>query len=135
MTFRYTPPPVDSVPPQNQVTVQTAILSVNTIEAAIELYLAAYEVQFTGQDAARTRQAQLIRFVEHLRSRQHSLQLAALTYRDGRTFPDSITNIYTGEPISPWLAISYKSALRSLSRFLFKSNLIEEDVFFALKVA
>lgn len=105
-----------------------------SIEAAIELYVAAYEVQFTGQDAARIRKAELMRFVAYLRTQQHSLQLADLTYTDGRTFLDSLTNIYTGEPLSPAGGISYKNALRSFSRFLFKSKLIKEDVFFALKV-
>jgi site-specific recombinase XerD len=107
---------------------------VTSIEAAIEWYLAAYEVQFTSQDAARARRAQLMRFVEHLRALQHSLQLADLTYGDGRAFLDALTNIYTGEPVSPSIRISHKSALRSFSRFLYKSNLIEEDVFFLLKV-
>lgn len=79
MTFRYTPSPMDSVPPQNQVTVQTAVPSVTSIKAAIELYLAAHQAQFIGQYSTRKRRAHLMRFVEYLRTRQHSLQLADLT--------------------------------------------------------
>jgi hypothetical protein len=134
MTFHYTPPQIDSVPVRNQVTVQADVPSVTSIEAAIEWYLAAHQAQFMGQDASRKTRAQLMRFVEHLRTQQHSLQLADLTYTDGRTFLDALTNIYTGEPLSPWLGISYKSALRSFSCFLVKSYLIQEDVFFSLKV-
>jgi hypothetical protein len=62
------------------------------------------------------------------------MQLAALTYEDGKAFLDTRVNDYTGGPRSPSIRQEYKSALRSFSRFLVKSHLIEEDVFFDLKV-
>jgi hypothetical protein len=103
------------------------------VEEAAELYLAAFRQQFPGPFAAKARVKQLSCFLAYLQTHHHSMQLIDLGLEDGRAFLDTLVNAYTRKPVSLPIRQKYKSALRSFSRFLVTSNLIEEDIFFALK--
>ena len=132
--FLYVHPQIDAVPPKYHVTPPTILPPVSEIKEAVELYLTAYRHQFPGPLAAKVRGELLSRFLEYVQAHHHSMQLADLDFADGKAFLGTLVNAYTGAPLSLSIRTGYKSALRSFSRFLVKSNLVEEDVFFALKV-
>ena len=58
------------------------------------------------------------------------MKLADLTLEDGQSFLDSIEHAYHGGQISPATKKGYKCALRSLTRFLANSSLVQEDALF-----
>jgi hypothetical protein len=127
----YECPHFDHVIRAHEVKAEIAAQLVETIEEAVELYLAAFRQQFTGQYQLRRRADRLSRFVTYLKEQNHSLRLVDLTYEDGRAFLDTRVNDYTGGPLSPSIWKGYKSALRSLSRFLRNAQLL---IFFDLMV-
>jgi hypothetical protein len=57
-----------------------------------------------------------------------------LTLADGQRFIDSLTNHYNGLPLRPSQKKKYRSALRSFSRFLVGSKIIQDDVLVGLKI-
>jgi hypothetical protein len=134
MTFRYEHPQADQVIRAHEVRTEDTLTPVQTIEEAVELYVAVYRHQLTGDYAAARKANWLYRFLAYLKEQRHSLRLADLSYEDGKRFLDSLAHGYQGKAMSVFTKKRYKCALRSLSRFLVKTNLIEEDVFFALKV-
>jgi hypothetical protein len=62
------------------------------------------------------------------------MKLVDLTLEDGQDFLDSITHTFYGGELSPATRKGYKCALRSFSRFLANSSLVEDDLFFSLQV-
>jgi site-specific recombinase XerD len=134
MRFCYVHPQVDSVALDNQVAPVDNSTPVATIAEAIELYLVASRVQFLGQHGAQRKARWLDRFLNYLKEQHHSGQLTDLALRDGQAFLDTLGHAYHGISMSVYTKTRYKSTLRSFSRFLVKSHIIEEDVFFLLKV-
>jgi site-specific recombinase XerD len=134
--FTYAPLQIDQVPQSMQVqpTRSTRQASVETIEDAVQLYLEAYEKQFTGQYGIRNKRLFLQRFVTFLKGHGHSMKLADLTLDDGQSFLDSLEHAFHGGQMSPATKKRYKCAVRSFSRFLANSRLVEDDLFFALTI-
>lgn len=133
LPFLYVAPQVDNVGPDRLVAPVDIPQQVESVEEAIDLYLAAFREQFMGVHGADRKRWALSRFLAYLQAQNHSLRLAELTVADGEAFLDSLHHAYTDMPMSLQTSTRYKSALRSFSRFLFHAELMQEDVFFALK--
>ena len=136
MTYMYVHVPANSVPLHMQVvplTGEAGEAEVQRIDQAITAYMSKYRQQFTALNADRREQC-LKRFLRYLKSVNHSLQVSDLMSADGKAFLDSLVNTYTGEELSLAIKDDYKGALRSFSRFLADSRIVQTDVFFALKV-
>jgi hypothetical protein len=128
---------VDHAPTTFQVTPlersELTTTQVETIEEAIELYLERFQQKFTPHNY-KQRERHLRRFTEYLKDTGHSMRLQDLTYADGKGFMDTLTNARTGERLSLTIRKDYKSALRTLSRFLVQSSILKVNVFFELRV-
>lgn len=133
--FTYTPLQIDSVPQSMQVqsTHVTRQANVETIEEAVDLYLEAFEKQFSVSGLHKKRLF-LGRFVKFLKDRGHSMKLADLTLEDGQSFLDSIADAFHGGKLSPATKKRYKCAIRSFSRLLTNTRLVQEDLFFSLRL-
>lgn len=107
---------------------------VKTIGEGLKLYMEAYRRQFESEQTAERRESRINRFLAYLESRGHTLLLADLTYKDGQTFIDTLTNTRDGSKLSPATRQEFKSGLRSFTRFLTKSGVIPVDIFFELSV-
>ncbi len=137
MTIEYVHPPVDAVPPRLQVATLAAetfdVTVVQTINEAMAVYMIMYCRQFAAL-GARRREQHLKRFLRYLKARNHSLQLSELTHADGQAFLGALANPFNGSELSLGKKQDYRGALRSFSRFLAGSGIIQPDVFFTLKV-
>ncbi len=136
MELTYSPLTPDMVPPRYQVPALDASelgeKRVETLEEGLAIYMERFRKQFSTSGAER-REWDIKRFFRYLKSQGHSMKLSALTYADGKGFLDNLVNANDGSELSQAKKEDYKSALRSFSRFLADSGIIQEDVFFALK--
>jgi site-specific recombinase XerD len=80
------------------------------------------------------RKRELKRFVRYLRSQNHSMKLSEMRFIDGQGFMDALVNHFDGSELSRAKKQDYRAALRSFSRFLVGSKVIEDDVFLGLKI-
>ncbi len=133
MTCAYVHPPVYNVPPEFQVDVpkeiKTTSREVQTVEEAIEVYMQAFHQKFQSKEGRRHRRQSLELFLQYLAAHGNSLKLTELTLTDGQDFIDSLVNRKNDMPLRFSEKKKYRSALRSLSRFLYILGIIEENVF------
>jgi hypothetical protein len=135
----YLEPLSDSVPRASQVDVpeDLSFLAVNieTVEDAVEVYLEASELKFSGTHGSTRKKHRLDRFVTYLEATGHSMKLADLAFVDGQRFIDLLD---TPRDNKSQLGLQHRKrirgVLRSFSRFLATARLIEEDVFFSLRI-
>jgi hypothetical protein len=136
MTVHYTQPSTDNVPERYPVSPLHAGrgigATVKTVEEEIELYLETFRTKFEYPLAAQRREWSLARFVSYLKSRQHSLWVDEFTMADGQDFLDWLVNARNGSALSRAKKKLYRSALRSLSRFLHRVGRLENDLFLPL---
>jgi site-specific recombinase XerD len=137
MTIMYEHPPVDNVASTYYVDTPDATENlskdVETVEEAIEVYLRAFHEKFQSPAGRRQRRICLRYFQRYLVSQGHAMKLKELTITDGQGFIDSLVNHYNGLPLKPSEIKKYRSAIRSFSRFLHQTGIIEKNIFLAIK--
>jgi hypothetical protein len=133
----YEHPPIDNVASIYHVdspdATENAVKTIETVEGAIDVYMQAFHEKFQSPAGRRQRRICLRYFQRYLVSQGHSMKLMELTIRDGQGFIDNLRNHYNGLPLKPSELKKYRSAIRSFSRFLHQSGIIEENVFLAVK--
>jgi site-specific recombinase XerD len=137
MTIMYERPPVDNVRPEFQVDVPdeatSDVMEIKTVDEAIEVYLQAFQQKFQSCEGRRHRKRSLEMFLQYLTTQGHSLKLQDLTPTDGCGFLDNLTNHYDGRPLKAASKTKHWNAIRSFSRFMHQTGLIEENIFLILK--
>jgi site-specific recombinase XerD len=133
----YVHPPIDAVPPLTKVTTlrpdEVEQFGVQTIGEGIAVYMSIYNRQFNAMTVER-RARELKRFFRYLQSQNHSMRLSEMRFTDGQGFMDALVNHFDGSELSRAKKHDYRAALRSFSRFLVGSKIIQEDVFVGLKI-
>ena len=131
--FRVAMPKPDTVPPNMRVKPLTeeelAQYRGQTLEDAVELYMERYAQRFIGERAQRRRREVLERLLRFLHEQQGAVSPADLTLEDGQAFMASLIKADTGKPLMRSSKKKFRSGLRTFSRFLYDSWLIEQDVF------
>jgi len=107
---------------------------VKSIEEGLQLYMKAYRRQFENEQTAERRESSINRFISYLESKGHSLTLADLSFNDGQTFIDTLTNARDGSKLSLATRQDFKSGFFFFTRFLAKSGVISIDIFFDLSI-
>jgi len=134
----YDHPSSDSVPMTSQVDVpeelREADTIIETIEEAIDLYLDAHRRKFTCKHGLTRKTNRLKRFISYLEVTNHSMRLSDLWCEDGQRFMDSLVNARDGSNLGMHNRKRIRGALRSFSRFLAAAGLVEEDLFFDLRL-
>jgi hypothetical protein len=113
---------------------ESSQLSEISVDQAIKLYLEAFSQEFSGVHGLTQARNRLIRFSRYLEAADHSMLIIDLTTRHGQDFVDGLVNARNGQPLGHDNRKRYKGALRSWTRFLNCSGLLEEDVFANLAV-
>jgi site-specific recombinase XerD len=103
------------------------------LDQGIALYMSMYNRQFNAMTVG-IRKRELNRFLRYLHSQNHSMKLSEMRFTDGQGFLDALVNHFDGSELSFAKKQDYRAALRSFSRFLVGSKIIQEDVFLGLKI-
>jgi site-specific recombinase XerD len=133
ISFGFVIPKADTVPPNMRVTPLTPKESTRyrgrMVEDAVELYMGRFVRRYTNEREQRRRRETLERFLHFLQQRGGPVVPTDLTREDGQAFMASLIKSNTGKPLAPSSQMRFLSGLRTFSRFLYDSGLIEEDVF------
>jgi len=133
----YVHPPIDAVPPLTKVTTlgqdEVEQLEVQMADQGIAAYMSVYRRQFNAMTVER-RERELKRFFRYLQAQNHSMKLGEMTFTDGQGFLNALVNHFDGSELSFTMKQDYIAALRSFSRFLVGSKIIQDDVFVGLKI-
>jgi intergrase/recombinase len=137
MAIMYEHPPVDNVASIYHVDTpnasENAVKAIESVQEAIEIYLEAFGQKFQSSKGRIQRKICLQYFQQYLVTQGHSMKLKDLTVNEGQVFIDSLVNHYNGLRLRPSEIQKYRSALRSFSRFLHQTGIIEENIFLAIK--
>lgn len=133
----YVHPPIYGVPPLTKVTTlrqdEVEQLKIRMVDEGIAVYMSAYKRQFNAMTVD-LRKRELQRCLRYLRSQNHSMRLSEMTFADGQGFLDALVNHFNDAELSRVKKLDYRAALRSFSRFLVGSKVIEDDVFVGLVI-